>query len=65
MRMFNRDERGQAVVEYVLGVALALSIVVVMGTTFRKSLFRLWGTITAEVTAACPKCPADPKVKLR
>jgi Flp pilus assembly pilin Flp len=65
MRMFKENEKGQAVVEYILGVALALSLVVVMGTGFRKSLYRLWSTISGEVSAACPQCPKDPRTRLR
>jgi Flp pilus assembly pilin Flp len=63
-RLLN-DERGQAVVEYILMLVLALSVVTVIGLGFRKTLFKLWTLFAQEISAACPGCPPDPNVKIR
>lgn len=60
-----KDENGQAIVEYVLTLATIVTIVLIIGTGFRRSLFVLWETIAKEVAAACPGCPADPNIRLR
>ncbi len=63
MKGFTRDIRGQAAVEYILMLVAALAIVSVIGFTFRRSLFKMWSGMTGEISAACPTCPKDPKVK--
>ncbi|MGK5088197.1 hypothetical protein WDW86_11615 [Bdellovibrionota bacterium FG-2] len=63
MRNFFCDEQGQAVVEYVLAVLFAVSVVGIIATTFRKSILGLWQFIAKDVSAACPGCPPDPNVR--
>jgi Flp pilus assembly pilin Flp len=62
---FLRDESGQAIVEYVLALSIALTIVTILATTLRRSLFKLWEGFAREISAACPDCPPDPKIRLR
>jgi Flp pilus assembly pilin Flp len=59
MRKLFSDESGQAVVEYILAVSMAVAVVAVIATRFRKSIFGLWGVMTREISAACPDC-SDP-----
>ncbi len=63
MRKALSNERGQAVIEYILMLTVAVSIVGIIGFGFRKSLFKLWGSFTQDIVAACPGCPADSKFK--
>ena len=65
MKGFFRDDSGQAVVEYVLMVMLALSVVSVIGITFRKTVIRMWEMISKDVAAACPGCPPPSGVSFR
>jgi Flp pilus assembly pilin Flp len=65
LRRLLRDQGGQATLEYVLGLAMAISVVSVIGIGFRRSILALWEMISREVTAACPGCPADPTIRIR
>jgi hypothetical protein len=56
-------EEGQAVVEYILMVLLAISAVSIIGIGFRRTLFSVWGKMAKEVTAACPGCPPNPAIR--
>ena len=57
MRQLARDETGQAIVEYILMLLVAMTIVVAISKGMRGSLNRFWETLTREVAAACPGCP--------
>ncbi|MBY0471246.1 hypothetical protein K2X30_08775 [bacterium] len=59
------DESGQTLVEYILAVAIALSVVVLLTNTVKGNLFNIWQRISQEVSAACPGCPVDPRLKIR
>ena len=59
------DEEGQAVVEYILMILMAVSVVTIIGVGFRKTLFKLWTLFAQEISAGCPGCPPDPRVRLR
>ena len=61
----SRDEEGQAVVEYILMILMAVSVVTIIGVGFRKTLFKLWTLFAREISAGCPGCPADPRVIVR
>jgi len=62
MKGFLKDDGGQAIVEYILGIVIALGVVSVLAIGFRKSIMKLWLTISKNVSAACPGCPADPSL---
>jgi hypothetical protein len=51
-----RSESGQAIVEYILILALALSLVSVIAIGLRKSMFSLWKFMATDITAPCPGC---------
>jgi Flp pilus assembly pilin Flp len=65
MKAFLRDEGGQAVVEYILAVSVAVAIAAMVGVSFRRTILRLWGAIAQDVTAACPGCPPESNIRFR
>lgn len=62
---FFKDENGQAVVDYVLTLTVVVTIVGIIATGFRRSLFKIWEIFSKEISAACPGCPPDPGVNIR
>jgi len=65
IQQFHDDEGGQVIIDYVLTLAVIISIVTAMSVGFRKSLFAIWQVFSREISAACPGCPPDPSVRLR
>jgi len=53
-------ESGQALVEFMLTLLLAISVVTALSFGFRKSLRKFWYTLAREISAPCPKCPPPP-----
>jgi Flp pilus assembly pilin Flp len=51
-----RDEQGQAIVEYILMLAMVISVVAIIATSFRKSIRLIWLQLTKEIAAGCPDC---------
>ena len=49
--------RGQAIVEYVLTLLMALLIISVIVAGFNSSLRKSWKVIAFDIAKACPKCP--------
>lgn len=64
-KLFLQDESGQAVVEYLLGMATALAIVAILSVGLKKSVVHLWGAYTKEISAACPHCQAASEVTVK
>ena len=63
-KIIQRDsQNGQAVVEYILMVLFAISLVAALSTSFRRSLIGIWGFYTRQISAACPGCPPNPRYK--
>ncbi|MCM2277617.1 MAG: hypothetical protein NDJ89_06030 [Oligoflexia bacterium] len=60
-----RSESGQAVLEYVLMIALALSIVAIFGIGIRRSVITVWERIARDIAAPCPRCEPPPQVQIR
>ncbi len=57
---------GQAIVEYLIMITLALALVTSFNSSIRKSLAGLWTFYTQSVSAACPTgCPAETRYRLR
>jgi Flp pilus assembly pilin Flp len=61
----HRDEEGQAVVEYILMVSATIVSVGALSFGFRKTLFKIWEMFARDITAACPGCPPEDKIRLR
>jgi hypothetical protein len=52
-----RNQTGQALVEYILMLSFAITLVILIQTGLRRSTFGLWKSFTCDIAAACPKCP--------
>lgn len=65
MRKNNLGQRGQVLIEYILMLALVVTIVTVMSSTLKSSLFKLWEFYGKMVAAPCPGCPAPSEIRLR
>lgn len=52
-----QGREGQAVIEYVLMIFLAVLLVATINGSLNRSVRRLWVTIVRDVAAPCPKCP--------
>jgi hypothetical protein len=64
--MLGSEESGQALVEFVLMLAVSLSIVTLIGIGFRKGLVKLWGIFHKEISSPCPACqPNNPSYRFR
>ena len=59
------NSQGQAFGEYILMILVALSLVVVMASGFRKTLVGIWGFYIKQISAACPGCPVNPNYRFR
>ncbi len=55
--------RGQAIVEYLLMIVVALALLSVIGIAFRKIVAHLWQQMTCEVSAACYNCPPEDQIR--
>jgi Flp pilus assembly pilin Flp len=60
-----RNQQGQAVLEYMLMLSVALAVVTTLSIGFKQSLFTIWGIFSKEISAPCPSCVPDPKVQFR
>ena len=57
---------GQAIVEYLIMITVAIALVSVFGSGMRNALGRLWSYYTQSVSAGCPTgCPSETKYRLR
>ncbi len=65
MRNLLREQEGQALLEYMLMLSLAVGAVSAMTVGFRKIILRLWGSMTQDITAACPGCPSNPSYRFK
>ena len=63
MKQFFVEEKAQVIVEYVLMLAMAVTVVGSLGYGLKKILLYLWKQISCDVSAACPHCPATDQVK--
>jgi len=63
MKVFLRDQKGQALIEYVLMIFVVISVVGILGYGFREILLSVWQLMSCDITAACPSCPVDPSIK--
>ncbi|MCM2324785.1 MAG: hypothetical protein NDJ90_16115 [Oligoflexia bacterium] len=58
-----KGESGQAVLEYVLMIALAVSIVALLGIGIRRSVIMVWDRMSRDIAAPCPRCPPPSGVR--
>ncbi len=60
-----QDDQGQAIVEYVLMLAIVVSIIGVLGVGFRRALISLWEKMAKDISSPCPGCAPPPEVRIR
>jgi len=48
---------GQAIVEYILMLVLAMAIVAAVNSSLNGSIRRIWAQMVSDVAAPCAKCP--------
>jgi Flp pilus assembly pilin Flp len=57
------SESGQAILEYVLMLMVAISVVAILSSGLKTSLLSLWEFMARQIAAACPGCPPPPNVR--
>lgn len=60
-----KSKQGQVLIEYILMLALVVTIVTVMSTTLKSSLFKMWEFYGKMIAAPCPGCPAPSEIRTR
>jgi hypothetical protein len=63
--MRKSDDSGQAILEYVLMLSMAVGVVVIIAVGFRRSIFHLWQGFTRDIASACPGCPPNDNAKFK
>lgn len=59
IRAFLNNQDGQAIVEYVLLLAMALGVLVGMRVSIKRVTARLWSMLAARIAAPCADCAAE------
>lgn len=62
MRPSHSDQRGQAILEYVLMMLIVVSMVAILSKGLKSSLLVIWQFMAQRISAACPGCPPPPNV---
>lgn len=62
---FSRDDSGQAIVEYILMVAVVVAIIGVLSVGLRGVLVKVWGKMARDIAAPCAGCQPPPDVRIR
>jgi len=57
LRSDSGQESGQAIVEYVITLMMALILLGILTSGFNASLRRTWKKIATQIAAGCPTCP--------
>jgi hypothetical protein len=52
-----KQESGQAIVEYVVTLMMALLILSIVTAGFNASLRKTWKKLAFQIAAGCPTCP--------
>jgi Flp pilus assembly pilin Flp len=63
VQLKGRNQSGQAVVEYIILLSMAVAIALAMAAGFNGISKKLWQLIACEVSAPCPGCQVDEAVK--
>jgi len=65
MEKFLREQDGQVLVEYILMLAFVVTIVTLMSTSLKSSLFKMWNFYGKMIAAPCPGCATDVQIQRR
>lgn len=60
-----REEDGQAVLEYILMLSIAVLVIGSFATGLRKVLVQIWERMAQDIAAPCPGCPPPPGMRIR
>jgi hypothetical protein len=61
-----QNTEGQAVVEYIIMLVVAIGVVTTISVGFKKSLFSVWQVFASDISAPCPgDCTPNPVVRFR
>ena len=60
-KAFLLDEGGQAMVEYVLALAVSVAVIGAISRIFKKSIVGIWTMMRKEISGPCPDCINDQK----
>ena len=61
-RASDRNNAGQALIEYILLLFIASGMAVLLYRGFVGATRKLQGGLVCEIAAACPKCPVTPEM---
>jgi len=61
----NTEESGQAILEYVIMLSMAVGVVILIAVGFRRSIFHVWKGFNREIAAACPGCPPNDQANFK
>jgi Tfp pilus assembly protein PilW len=53
-----KQDSGQAIVEYVVTLMMALLILSIVTAGFNASLRKTWKKLAFQIAAGCPNCPS-------
>ncbi len=56
-----RKQLGQAMIEYMLMLALVVGVVSSTGFIFRKTVFKMWKFMSKQIAPGCPGCIGGPE----
>jgi|GEM_PF-695941 len=57
------NRSGQAILEYVLMLLIAVAGVAILSRGLKSSLLSIWGYMAQQISAPCPGCKAPENVK--
>jgi hypothetical protein len=58
-----RKESGQGILEYILMLAVAVSIFSVLANGFKRIVLTMWQQMACEIAAPCPGCAPPESVR--
>lgn len=60
-----KAEDGQAMLEYILMLSVAVIVIGAFASGLRKVLIEIWERMAQDIAAPCPGCPPPPGLKIR
>lgn len=58
-----KPDSGQAIIEYILTLSIAMAVIVILSAGIRRPMSRVWSTLAREIAAACPTCPKEARIR--
>lgn len=63
--LLREEDDGQAVLEYLLMLAVTVSVLGVLASGMRRVLVELWEKMARQIAAPCPGCTPPESVRIR